>query len=168
MIAIDLPAHGDSNIRLDKRYTMPEQARIVAATLDKLQLKQPVHVVGHSMGGAIAANLAAATPQHVKTLVLMNAAGVESPQPSSMARELAKGNNPLIVRNRDEYEAMLAFTMSDPPYIPGALINELTREAVARQPTGLSRWPSSMRSRAVRGARNSPPWWLRGAESGTR
>ena len=77
---------------------MPEQARIVAATLDKLQLKQPVHVVGHSMGGAIAANLAAATPQHVKTLVLMNAAGVESPQPSSMARELAKGNNPLIVR----------------------------------------------------------------------
>ncbi len=134
VIAIDLPAHGDSNIRLDKRYTMPEQARIVAATLDKLQLKQPVHVVGHSMGGAIAANLAAATPQHVKTLVLMNAAGVESPQPSSMARELAKGNNPLIVRNRDEYEAMLAFTMSDPPYIPGALINELTREAVARQP----------------------------------
>lgn len=134
VVAIDLPAHGDSNIRMDKRYTIPEQARIVAATMDRLQLTQPVHVVGHSMGGAIAAQLAATAPTHVKTLMLMNAAGVEAPQPSGLMRELEKGKNPLIVRNKDDYEAMLAFTMSDAPYIPFPMVNELTREAVAREP----------------------------------
>lgn len=134
VVVMDLPAHGDSNIRMDKRYTVPEQARIVAATMEKLQLTKPVHVVGHSMGGAIAANLSATAPQRVKTLVLMNAAGVEAPQPSGLMRALEKGKNPLIVRNKDDYEAMLAFTMSDPPYIPFPMVNQLTREAVAREP----------------------------------
>lgn len=134
VVAMDLPAHGDSNIRMDKRYTVPEQARIVAATMEKLQLTKPVHVVGHSMGGAIAANLSATAPQRVKTLVLMNAAGVEAPQSSGLMRALEKGKNPLIVRNKDDYEAMLAFTMSDPPYIPFPMVNQLTREAVAREP----------------------------------
>lgn len=134
VIAIDLPAHGDSNILMDKRYTIAEQARMVAAIMDKLQLTQAVHVVGHSMGGAIAFNLAANAPGHVKTLVLMNAAGVEAPRPSGLMRELEKGKNPLIVRNRDDYDAMLAFTMSDAPYIPSPMLNELTREAMGREP----------------------------------
>ncbi len=133
VIAIDLPAHGDSTILMDKRYTIPEQARLVAAIMDKLQLTQPVHVMGHSMGGAIAFHLAANAPGHVKTLVLMNAAGVIAPQPSGLMRELAKGKNPLIVRNKDDYEAMLAFTMSDAPYIPSPMISELTREAIGRE-----------------------------------
>lgn len=133
VIAIDLPAHGDSTILMDKRYTIPEQARLVAAIMDKLQLTQPVHVMGHSMGGAIAFHLAANAPGHVKTLVLMNAAGVIAPQPSGLMRELAKGKNPLIVRKKDDYEAMLAFTMSDAPYIPSPMISELTREAIGRE-----------------------------------
>ena len=133
VIAIDLPAHGDSTILMDKRYTIPEQARLVAAIMDKLQLTQPVHVMGQSMGGAIAFHLAANAPGHVKTLVLMNAAGVIAPQPSGLMRELAKGKNPLIVRNKDDYEAMLAFTMSDAPYIPSPMISELTREAIGRE-----------------------------------
>ena len=33
----------------------------------------------------------------------------------------------------DDYRAMLAFTMSEPPYIPDAMIAVLTREAVERE-----------------------------------
>jgi len=134
VIAIDLPAHGDSNILMDKSYTIPEQARRVGLIMDKMRLTKPVHVVGHSMGGAIALDLAATAPKRVKTLALMNSAGVVEPQSSELLRQLKQGKNPLIVRNRDDYEAMLAFTMSDPPYIPSPMLNKLTREAIAREP----------------------------------
>lgn len=133
VIAIDLPAHGDSNILMDKSYTITEQARRVAAIMDALKLSQPVNVMGHSMGGAIAFTLAANYPEHVKTLALVSSAGVISPQPSKMQRELEQGRNPLIVRNSDEYRDMLAFTMSDRPYIPSPMIATLTREAIGRE-----------------------------------
>ena len=54
VIAIDLPAHGDSNILMDKSYSIAEQSKRVVAIMEKLNLTQPVHVMGHSMGGAIA------------------------------------------------------------------------------------------------------------------
>jgi abhydrolase domain-containing protein 6 len=132
--AIDLPAHGDSNILMDKSYTITEQARRVAAIMDALKLVQPVHVMGHSMGGAIAFTLAANYPAHVKTLALINSAGVISPKPSELQRELEQGKNPLIVHNEDDYRAMLAFTMSEPPYIPGPMMATLAHEAVEREP----------------------------------
>jgi abhydrolase domain-containing protein 6 len=134
VIAIDLPAHGDSNIMMDKSYTIAEQVQRVVAIMDQLQLKQPVHVMGHSMGGAIALNLAATAPQRVKTLGLVSAAGVVSPQPSQLQLALAKGKNPLIVQTKDDYQAMLEFTMSKAPYIPGPMISVFTQEALGREP----------------------------------
>ena len=65
VIAIDLPAHGDSNILMDKSYTITEQARRVAAIMDALKLRQPVNVRGHSMGGACAFTWAAHYPENV-------------------------------------------------------------------------------------------------------
>ncbi|HQV80762.1 MAG TPA: alpha/beta hydrolase, partial [Agitococcus sp.] len=136
VIAIDLPAHGDSNILMDKSYTVPEQAKRVIAIMDKLQLTQPVHIMGHSMGGAIAFYVAYLAPSHVKSLALMSSAGVISPQPSELYLRNQKGENPLIVRNKDDYKKMLAFTMSDPPYIPSPVIATLTRISIAREKIG--------------------------------
>ncbi|MBK7299468.1 MAG: alpha/beta fold hydrolase [Moraxellaceae bacterium] len=136
VIAIDLPAHGDSNILMDKSYTVPEQAKRVIAIMDKLQLTQPVHIMGHSMGGAIAFYVAYLAPSHVKSLALMSSAGVISPQPSELYLRNQKGENPLIVRNKDDYKKMLAFTMSDAPYIPSPVIATLTRISIAREKIG--------------------------------
>ncbi len=136
VIAIDLPAHGDSTILMDKSYTVPEQAKRVIAIMDKLKLTQPVHVMGHSMGGAIAFHVAHLAPSHVKSLALMNSAGVISPQPSELYLRNQKGENPLIVRNEDDYKKMLAFTMSDPPYIPSPVIATLTRISIEREKIG--------------------------------
>lgn len=134
VIAIDLPAHGESNILMDRNYSFTEQAKRVLAIMDKLRLTQPVHVMGHSMGGAIAYHVAALAPARVKTLALMSAAGVASPQPSELFKLTQKGENPLIVRNDADYKNMLAFTMSDPPYLPSPLVATFTREAIAREP----------------------------------
>jgi pimeloyl-ACP methyl ester carboxylesterase len=136
VIAIDLPAHGDSNILMDKTYTVPEQAKRVIAIMDKLKLTQPVHIMGHSMGGAIAFHLAHLAPSNVKSLALMNSAGVISPQPSELYLRNQKGENPLIVRNEDDYKKMLAFTMADAPYIPSPIIATLTRISISREKIG--------------------------------
>jgi abhydrolase domain-containing protein 6 len=123
-------------ILMDKSYTVPEQAKRVIAMMKKLQLTQPVHIMGHSMGGAIAFHVAYLAPNHVKSLALMNSAGVVSPQPSELYLRNQKGENPLIVRNEADYQKMLDFTMSDPPYIPSPVIATLTRIAIAREKIG--------------------------------
>ena len=136
VVAIDLPAHGESTILPDRSYTVPEQAKRVIAIMDALGLKQPVNVMGHSMGGAIAFHVAVMAPDHVKSLALVSSAGVISPTPSELWRQNQQGKNPLIVRNEQDYKAMLDFTLSDRPWIPGAVIATLTREAISRQQIG--------------------------------
>lgn len=136
VIAIDLPAHGESTILPDRSYTVPEQAKRVMAIMAAMKLEQPVHLMGHSMGGAIAFHVAVMAPERVKTLALVSSAGVISPTPSELWRQNQQGKNPLIVRNAEDYRAMLAFTMADPPWIPGPVIGTLTRDAMARQQIG--------------------------------
>lgn len=134
VIAIDLPAHGDSTVLMGEtyRYSVTDQAQRVVAMMEALQLKQPVHLMGHSMGGAIAYHVAALAPERVRTLGLMSAGGVVSPKPSEFNLLMQNGKMPLIVHDRQEYENMMRLTMSDPPYIPGPIVSHLTRTAQSR------------------------------------
>jgi pimeloyl-ACP methyl ester carboxylesterase len=68
IIAFDLLGHGDSAKPLFG-YSIPQQARLVCGALDALELAQVV-LVGHSLGGIIAARLCANYPDRVKALVL--------------------------------------------------------------------------------------------------
>lgn len=61
----DKPAHG---------YSTTDYARLAVAVLDSLHISSAV-LVGHSMGGAIAAEVALAHPDRVRGLVLIDAAG---------------------------------------------------------------------------------------------
>lgn len=61
----DKPAHG---------YTISDYARLVVALLDSLGVSSAV-LVGHSMGGVIAAETALRHPDRVRGLVLIDAAG---------------------------------------------------------------------------------------------
>lgn len=72
VVALDLPGFGGSGI--PQHLTPALYARVVPALIDRLGLAQ-VDLVGHSLGGAVAAVLAARQPERVRRLVLVSSAG---------------------------------------------------------------------------------------------
>ncbi len=72
--AVDLPGHGRSGKQITDG-SVDGLMRILIDFLDQLSLDQ-VHVVGHSLGGAIGLSLAAAHPTRVVGLTLIAPAGL--------------------------------------------------------------------------------------------
>jgi pyruvate dehydrogenase E2 component (dihydrolipoamide acetyltransferase) len=72
--ALDLPGHGQSAKKLDKPG-IPSLTAALSGFMDKLDLRN-AHLVGHSMGGAIAMSLAADQPAKVKSLTLICTGGL--------------------------------------------------------------------------------------------
>ncbi len=73
VIAIDLPGFGGS-AKPDAPYTLPAMTERLSSFLDQWTTG-PVVLVGHSMGGEIAASLALARPDRVTALILIAPAG---------------------------------------------------------------------------------------------
>lgn len=74
VIALDLPGHGQSTVRLPGA-SIEALAGFVARFMDVLGVAQ-AHLVGHSMGAAIAARMALDDPQRVASVALIAAAGL--------------------------------------------------------------------------------------------
>lgn len=74
VISLDLPGFGLTR-RMKGHWGLEGFARSVVALLDALDEKRPVHVMGNSLGGAVAMTLAADHPGRVASLLLVNSAG---------------------------------------------------------------------------------------------
>jgi len=100
------PAHG---------YHNADYVRLVLALLDSLGIASAV-LVGHSMGGEIAAEVALAHPDRVRGLVLLDAAGygVRWPGVLKMARWPFIGAVVTTFRGRWFTKRILQSTFSDP------------------------------------------------------
>ena len=73
VVALDLPGFGLSEKSWSFDYDHETQARYVLATMDQLGVERAV-IVGHSMGGNVAAWIAALAPERVAGLALVDAA----------------------------------------------------------------------------------------------
>jgi pimeloyl-ACP methyl ester carboxylesterase len=74
VISVDLPGFGLSE-PMPGRVTLAGLADGVAATVDALGERRPLHVMGNSLGGAVAMRLLTAAPARIATLTLVNSAG---------------------------------------------------------------------------------------------
>ncbi len=77
VIAVDLPGFGASELP-EREISIPAYAAFLDRLLAEIGVAEPVVVVGNSMGGFVAAELALAVPQRVEKLVLVAAAGISS------------------------------------------------------------------------------------------
>lgn len=86
VICMDLRGHGESDKPVG-RYPITDYADDVACLLEHLGIDQAV-VIGHSMGGTVALQLAATCPERVAALVMVDPAPLVYP-PESRAAAMA-------------------------------------------------------------------------------
>jgi pimeloyl-ACP methyl ester carboxylesterase len=128
-----IPDHigfGESSHPQDADYSAGVQAvriRILAKALGITKL----HIGGSSMGGQISMMYTALYPDEVKSLWLLDPAGIWS-APSSELREIIikTGENPIMARNEKEFAKIFAFVMADPPFIPRPMLNVMAKERI--------------------------------------
>lgn len=96
-------------------YANADYARLVVALMDSLRLPDAV-LVGHSMGGAIAADVALAHPARVRALVLIGSAGfgIRTPVVLKLARWPLVGPLATSLRGRWITARILRSTYADP------------------------------------------------------
>ena len=100
VLAIDLAGHGDSSWRDDLDYSPRTLALDVAAALDAWT-DAPQLVVGHSLGGLTGAALAAARPDLVSELIVVDITpGIDTSAGPAALREFYAG--PTDFETRDE------------------------------------------------------------------
>lgn len=79
VIVPDLPGHGESS-KPRARYTPPYFARVIRALLDEMEVADAA-VIGNSMGGRVALEVAGASPSRVNSLILLDPAAAGLPFP---------------------------------------------------------------------------------------
>lgn len=131
IIAFDLPGHGDSSRDPDATYDVAYLTARLAEGFEELGLER-VHIAGNSLGGLVALLYAHGHPERVATLGLFNAAGVLPPGESEFERMLGRGENPLIVDSRADFERLMALVFEDEPLMPWPVASVLTRRFIER------------------------------------
>jgi len=119
VIALDLPGHGQSDAKLPGT-SLADLAGFVAAFLDRLGVER-VHAVGHSMGGAIAAQLALDHPRRVASLSLINSAGLGPEINSGYTSGFASA------ASRRELKPVVEQLFADPSLVSRQLLDDLLR-----------------------------------------
>jgi pimeloyl-ACP methyl ester carboxylesterase len=132
LIIPDLPGHGQSTDSTDLDYSIAAQVKYLAEFMRALSITR-AHIIGNSMGGAVALGLAAAAPQQVASLILISAVGTGMYDTKLMERVARMGRNPLVaIESEADVKNMLRFAMVKPPYLPGILLSALSRARIAK------------------------------------
>jgi pimeloyl-ACP methyl ester carboxylesterase len=127
VIVPDLPGFGESSHPADADYGPAVQAERMHQLALALGVTAP-HLGGSSMGGQIAMAYAIKYPNEVRSLWLLDPAGIWSAPRSELAKlVIEQGRNPLIAKNEDEFATTFAFVMSDPPFIPRPILNVMAQ-----------------------------------------
>jgi pimeloyl-ACP methyl ester carboxylesterase len=144
VLAIDLPGFGSSPLPEDRDITISGYARLLDRLLGELGIDAAA-VVGNSMGGFIAAELAIAYPQRVERLVLVSAAGLSTYAEPRVARAI-----PSIRRTERILAATGAWVASKSDAVASRpRLREAALNVVMRHP---SRIPAALAAEQIRGA----------------
>ncbi len=117
--ALDLPGHGRSGKDVGSGE-ITAFARTLTAFLDALRLEQ-VHLVGHSLGGAIVLDLAVRQPERVASLTLI--------APAALGGEINADyiEGFIATGRRKEMRAVLGMLFADPALVSRDMVDEILK-----------------------------------------
>jgi pimeloyl-ACP methyl ester carboxylesterase len=130
VIVPDSIGFGESSRPQEADYTSAAQAERLRALAQALGITK-LHLGGNSMGGHIAMMYAKNHDTEVESLWLIDTAGVWS-VPKKELDEISRktGHNMLIVKSGEDLEQLLAFSLSDPPFIPRPMIHVIAQPRI--------------------------------------
>lgn len=105
----DLPGWGESHFNPQKSYGIDHQSERISHWLEQ-HVNGPVHIVGSSMGGALAGYVSARSPEQIRSLTLMNAAGARGSELNSFEEDLLIGRNSLVAHRLVDVVRLLTIT----------------------------------------------------------
>jgi len=155
VIALDLPGHGQSTPRLPGT-SITALAAFVARFMDVTELGQ-AHLVGHSMGAAIAAQMALDHPRRVASLALIGAAG--------LGPEINAGyiEGFVAAASRRELKPVLEQLFADPGLVTRQMIDDVLKY---KRLDGVGELLGALGRSVFGGGRQAEQPGLRLAESG--
>lgn len=131
LIIPDLLGHGGTPPS-DKPMTAAYQARIMAGVLDELKI-ETAHVVGMSMGGHIAGELALQRPDLARSVTFVSAVGWRGDREAEFDAALERGEASFDNPTREAVAAQWKWLIvADEPDFPGPVRTYLADERVAR------------------------------------
>jgi abhydrolase domain-containing protein 6 len=127
----DLPGFGDASPISPEEAAMPSQSQHLARFLEKVGVRQPVHLCGNSMGGGLALQFAADYPERVASLALLSPIGPTVVK-SELQEQLERGECALLPKTPEAYEETLAFVFARKPPLPSLFWRHLAVRAAER------------------------------------
>lgn len=117
--ALDLPGHGGTSKHVGAA-TVAELADAAAEFMDRLGI-DTAHLVGHSLGGAVALALAAERPSRVRSLTLVASAGLGSEIDADYIKGFVSADS------RQELRPKLLKLFADPNLVTRARVDEILK-----------------------------------------
>lgn len=132
VVALDLAGHGETGYQQDWDYSIAAQSARLQELISKLG-HDKAHIVGNSMGGFIAAQMAVNCSQVCASIVLIDPAGIDSPVPSKMVQMQEQGRNPFYIENEADFARFYQMVMAKHPYAPNIVKSAISEQYQARK-----------------------------------
>ena len=117
--ALDLPGHGQSSKNVGEG-DLGSLVDVLSGFMDEMGIEK-AHLVGHSMGGAVAASFALAHPDRASSLVLISSAGLGDEINGDYIEGFIAANR------RKEMKRVLALLFANPDLLTRRLVNDELR-----------------------------------------
>ena len=117
--ALDLPGHGQSSKDVSEG-DLDSFVGVLAGFMDEMG-EEKAHLVGHSMGGAVAGSFALAHRERVASLVLIDSAGLGA----EINEDYIEGF--IAANRRREMKRVLGLLFADPDLVTRRLVNDELR-----------------------------------------